>query len=152
MTEVLQIEKQNGVGHIIIDSPPVNALGLAVRKGLDDGMNTLLADDSVKAIIIRCGGRTFFAGADIGEFGKPVQQPDLHSVLARIEFSAKPVIAALHGTALGGGMELALHCHYRVAADTSAMGLPEVHLGLLPGAAGTPAIAPALSVRPRPST
>ncbi|WP_203294716.1 3-hydroxyacyl-CoA dehydrogenase NAD-binding domain-containing protein [Maricaulis parjimensis] len=137
MTEVLQIEKQAGVGHIIIDSPPVNALGYAVRKGLDDGMDALLADDTVKAIIIRCDGRTFFAGADISEFGKPVRKPDLHGVLAKIEFSAKPVIAALHGTALGGGMELALHCHYRVAADTAAMGLPEVHLGLLPGAAGT---------------
>jgi len=137
MSDLLQIETRGDIGHIVITSPPVNALGIAVREGLDKGLRTLLDDNAVKAIVIRCGGRTFFAGADIGEFGKPVQQPDLHAVLARIENSNKPVIAAMHGTALGGGFELALHCHYRLAADTAAMGLPEVHLGLLPGAGGT---------------
>nr|WP_232366916.1 3-hydroxyacyl-CoA dehydrogenase NAD-binding domain-containing protein [Alteripontixanthobacter muriae] len=122
---------------IISDNPPVNALGQAVRKGLADGIAAALADDSIKAVVIRCEGRTFFAGADITEFGKPPVGPNLPEVCDAIEASDKPVVAAIHGTALGGGCEVALACHYRVAVPSAKLGLPEVKLGLIPGAAGT---------------
>ncbi|PCM44413.1 3-hydroxyacyl-CoA dehydrogenase NAD-binding domain-containing protein [Marinobacter sp. ANT_B65] len=121
---------------ITINNPPVNALSHGVRKGVLEAINTAQADDS-KAIVIQCEGRTFIAGADISEFGKPIEEPSLPQVNAAIEASAKPVIAAIHGTALGGGFELALSCHYRCALDSAAVGLPEVTLGLLPGAGGT---------------
>ena len=127
----------NGIGVLTIDNPPVNALGVATRKALAEGMQKFAADDSVKAIVINCAGRTFFAGADISEFGKPPQDPNLLDVFDAIESSAKPVVAAIHGTALGGGFELALACHYRVALPSAKLGLPEVNLGLLPGAGGT---------------
>jgi 3-hydroxyacyl-CoA dehydrogenase len=128
---------ENGIGILTIDSPPVNALSLAVRKHIDDGIRRFVADPDVRAIVVICAGRTFFAGADIGEFGKPVVSPTLPDVLTTIETSPKPVIAAIHGTALGGGYELALVCHYRIASASAKVGLPEVHLGLLPAAGGT---------------
>lgn len=137
MTNVASLSIENGIGVITIDSPPVNALGIAVRRGLAEGFGTFGADDNVKAIVLICGGRTFFAGADISEFGKPPEAPDLNDVLAIIENSSKPVVAAIHGTALGGGLETALVCHYRIAVPSARVGLPEVHLGLLPGAGGT---------------
>lgn len=126
-----------GIGIITIDSPPVNALGHAVRKGIVDRLREANAHPGVRAIVLTCGGRTFFAGADIGEFGKPTRQPDLLVVLDDIENSARPVIAAIHGTALGGGLETALACDYRIAVPSAKLGLPEVALGLLPGAGGT---------------
>ncbi|HEY6870805.1 MAG TPA: enoyl-CoA hydratase-related protein, partial [Novosphingobium sp.] len=126
-----------GIGVITIDNPPVNALGLATRQAIVDGFARFAADAAVKAIVLICAGRTFFAGADISEFGKPLAEPDLLQVLDVIEASTKPVIAAIHGTALGGGLETALVCHYRVAVPSAKVGLPEVHLGLLPGAGGT---------------
>ncbi|MDA0339652.1 MAG: 3-hydroxyacyl-CoA dehydrogenase NAD-binding domain-containing protein [Proteobacteria bacterium] len=122
---------------VSVNSPPVNALSAPVRQGLFDGVKALDADDAVKAIIIICEGRTFIAGADITEFGKPPQGPDLRSVHESMEYASKPVIAAIHGTALGGGLETALACHYRVAIPSAKVGLPEVKLGLLPGAGGT---------------
>lgn len=122
---------------IVSDNPPVNALGHAVRAGLSEAIAKGNADNGVKAIIIACDGRTFFAGADITEFGKPLQAPGLPEVCDAIEASEKPVIAAIHGTALGGGLEVALACHYRVAVPSAKLGLPEVKLGLLPGAGGT---------------
>lgn len=124
------------VAVITINNPPVNALSHGVRKGVLEAITTAQADDS-KAVVILCEGRTFIAGADISEFGKPIEEPSLPQVNAAIEASAKPVIAAIHGTALGGGFELALSCHYRCALDSAAVGLPEVTLGLLPGAGGT---------------
>ena len=120
-----------------VDNPPVNALKHEVRAGLAEALRQARADGAVKAVVISCAGRTFFAGADITEFGKPPQAPSLHDVIAAIEAIPKPVIAALHGTALGGGFELALACHFRVAVATARVGLPEVKLGLLPGAGGT---------------
>ncbi|MET0987378.1 MAG: 3-hydroxyacyl-CoA dehydrogenase NAD-binding domain-containing protein [Steroidobacteraceae bacterium] len=137
MSEVMTLSTVDGIGVITIDSPPVNALGIKVRMGLDSGFKQLAADDRVKAIVLTCGGRTFFAGADISEFGKPFEDPDLHTVFSIIENGSKPVVAAIHGTALGGGLELALICHYRVAVPSAKLGLPEVNLGLLPGAGGT---------------
>lgn len=134
---VITTEKHDDVLVIISNNPPVNALGAAVRQGLVDGIEEALGDDSVKAVVIRCDGRTFFAGADITEFGKPMQGPNLGEAIDRMEASDKPVVAAIHGTALGGGCEVALACHYRVAVPSAKLGLPEVKLGLIPGAAGT---------------
>lgn len=137
MSEVVKVERRDAVAIVIVNSPPVNALSAAVRKGIADGVKSAQADDSVKAIVIACAGRTFIAGADITEFGKPPQSPSLHEVIEVIENSSKPVVAAIHGTALGGGLELALGCHFRVATKDAKLGLPEVKLGLLPGAGGT---------------
>ncbi|WP_136246627.1 enoyl-CoA hydratase/isomerase family protein [Halomonas borealis] len=125
------------VGVIRIDNPPVNALGQAVRQGLVDALQKALADDAAEAVVVLAAGRTFIAGADIREFGKPPQGPLLPDVIAALEASTKPLIAVLHGTALGGGLEVALGCHLRIALEGTRVGLPEVKLGLLPGAGGT---------------
>lgn len=137
MTSPIHTERQDDVMVIISNNPPVNALGQKVRQGLADAIGQALADDSIKAVVIRCDGRTFFAGADITEFGKPPVGPSLPDVLDTIEAADKPVVAAIHGTALGGGCEVALACHYRVAVPSAKLGLPEVKLGLIPGAGGT---------------
>jgi 3-hydroxyacyl-CoA dehydrogenase len=131
------MEKDGDVAVIIVNNPPVNALSWHVRQGLEDNFGAALADDSVKAIVLRCAGATFIAGADISEFGKPPRGPDFNAVLNSIEAASKPVVAAIHGTALGGGLETALVCHYRVAVPSAKLGVPEVKLGLLPGAGGT---------------
>ena len=137
MTSPVRTERHDDVLVIISDSPPVNALGADVRAGLEASFKQGVADDSVKAIVLRCDGRTFFAGADITEFGKPPREPGLHDVLDMMDASPKPIVAAIHGTALGGGCETALACNYRVAAPSAMIGTPEVKLGLLPGAGGT---------------
>ena len=137
MTSPIRTERHDNVLVVISDNPPVNALGQAVRAGLKDAIAEALADDGVEAVVIRCDGQTFFAGADITEFGKPPVGPNLPETLDAMEASDKPVIAAIHGTALGGGCEVALACHYRVAVPSAKLGLPEVKLGLIPGAAGT---------------
>ncbi len=133
---VITTRKDGEVLVVTSNNPPVNALGAAVRQGLAAALEEAKADD-IKAMVIRCDGRTFFAGADITEFGKPPQGPGLPQVIEDIEAFDKPVIAAIHGTALGGGLEVALGCHYRVAVPSAKLGLPEVKLGLLPGAGGT---------------
>ncbi len=125
------------VATVTINSPPVNALSQAVRDGLKRGVEAAEANPSVKAIVILCAGRTFIAGADIAEFGKPPAAPHLPDVLDTIENASKPVVAALHGTALGGGFEVALTAHYRIAVPSAKCGLPEIKLGLIPGASGT---------------
>ncbi|MFZ3237677.1 MAG: 3-hydroxyacyl-CoA dehydrogenase NAD-binding domain-containing protein [Stellaceae bacterium] len=125
------------VAVVTVDNPPVNALKQEVRAGLAEALRQARDDPGVAAVVIACAGRTFFAGADITEFGKPPQPPGLGEVIAAIEAMPKPVVAALHGTALGGGFEVALACHFRVAAATARVGLPESKLGLLPGAGGT---------------
>ncbi|CAN5314839.1 3-hydroxyacyl-CoA dehydrogenase NAD-binding domain-containing protein [soil metagenome] len=137
MTSPITTERHDDVLVIISNNPPVNALGAAVRQGLEAGIKEGLADASIKAMVIRCDGRTFFAGADITEFGKPFVEPGLPTVVDMIEASDKPVIAAIHGTALGGGCEVTLGCHYRIAVPSAKIGTPEVKLGLLPGAGGT---------------
>ncbi len=136
-TSPISTQKHGDVLIVLSNNPPVNALSTAVRQGLVDAIAEADADDSVKAVVIACEGQTFFAGADITEFGKPPQQPMLPLVVDTIENCSKPVVAAIHGTALGGGLEVALACHYRVADRSAKLGTPEVKLGLLPGAGGT---------------
>src|SRR5215472_915596 len=133
----VDLRRDGEIAVITTDNPPVNALKHEVRAGLAQALRQARDDVAVKAVVIACAGRTFFAGADITEFGKPPQAPGLGEVIAAIENMPKPVVAALHGTALGGGFEVALACHFRVAALGARVGLPEVKLGLLPGAGGT---------------
>jgi 3-hydroxyacyl-CoA dehydrogenase len=135
--EAVRISSVNGIAVVTLDNPPVNALGFRVRAPLMQALETLRDDPSVGGIVIACAGRTFVAGADITEFGKPVQQPELRSIVALLEKVEKPTAAAIHGTALGGGLELALGCHFRIADRQAKLGLPEVKLGLLPGGGGT---------------
>ncbi|HEU4537100.1 MAG TPA: enoyl-CoA hydratase-related protein, partial [Polyangiaceae bacterium] len=133
----ISTERRGDILIITSNNPPVNALGHAVREGLAGAIEAADADGAVKAVVLRCEGQTFFAGADIAEFGRPLREPLLPAIVDRIEALSKPVVAAIHGTALGGGLEVALACHYRVAAPSAKLGLPEVKLGLLPGAGGT---------------
>ncbi len=137
MAEVVTFSKEGNIGIISVNNPPVNALAQAVRAGIKSGVEKGIGDSSVAAMIIRCEGRTFIAGADIREFGKPPTEPFLPEVIQVIENSPKPMIAAIHGTALGGGLEICLGCHFRIAVPGAQVGLPEVKLGLLPGAGGT---------------
>ncbi|HEY7901752.1 MAG TPA: enoyl-CoA hydratase-related protein, partial [Caulobacteraceae bacterium] len=134
---VTDYAREDDVGVITLNSPPVNALSAPVRDGLAEGMKAALADPAAKAVVIICEGRTFIAGADITEFGGQMKGASLFDVIGALEGSSKPVVAAIHGTALGGGLEVALACHYRVAVPSARCGLPEVNLGLLPGAGGT---------------
>ncbi len=134
---MIEVNKHGKVLEIVISNPPVNALGAPVRQGLRAAITDAAADDGVAALILRGAGKLFSAGADITEFGKPMVEPSLTGLLNLIEASGKPVVAAIHGMALGGGLELALACHYRVATPSAKLGLPEVKLGLLPGAGGT---------------
>jgi len=133
----VDLHREGEIAVVTADNPPVNALKHEVRAGLAEALRQARGDATVKAVVIGCAGRTFFAGADISEFGKPPQAPGLGEVIAAIEAMPKPVVAALHGTALGGGFELALACHFRVAVASGRVGLPEVKLGLLPGGGGT---------------
>jgi len=136
MSNAVSYEIIDNIGVISVNNPPVNALAQVVREGILKALQVAQNDDSI-AIVLRCEGRTFIAGADITEFGKPPKEPGLPEVLSTMEGSNKPIIAAIHGTALGGGFEVALACHYRCAVATAKVGLPEVKLGLLPGAGGT---------------
>ena len=132
-----RFEKRGDVGIIWVNNPPVNAISVGVRTAIIDGVTKLAQNAEIKIGVLACEGRTFMAGADITEFGKPPLSPGLHEALRSLENSAKPIVAAIFGTALGGGLEVALACHYRVAVATAKVGLPEVKLGILPGAGGT---------------
>ena len=134
---VTELNVRDGIAVIMVDNPPVNSLGQAVRAGLLRAAELAAADVSIQAIVLGCKGRTFFAGADITEFDKPFVEPYLDDVIDAFESVSKPVVAAMFGTALGGGLEVALGCHFRVARSDTKFGLPEVKLGLLPGAGGT---------------
>jgi 3-hydroxyacyl-CoA dehydrogenase len=134
---VLDIARDGDIAVLTLDNPPVNALSTAVRRALMEAAGTLDADPQVRAAVLICAGRTFVAGADVREFGQPPAEPLLPDVIARIERAAKPWVAAIHGAALGGGLELALGCRFRVAAPGAQLGLPEVNLGIVPGAGGT---------------
>lgn len=134
----VQLEvRGDGIAVVTIDNPPVNALSRHVRQGICDKMREAVADAQATGIVLACAGRTFIAGADITEFGKPLEAPGFLEMIDVLDDSPKPVVAAIHGTALGGGLETALACHFRVAAASARFGLPEVKLGLCPGAGGT---------------
>jgi 3-hydroxyacyl-CoA dehydrogenase len=137
MASRVRVERQGEIAVIVIDNPPVNAGSTEVRRGLLDAVTGIAADDAVKAAILIGAGNTFVAGSDIREFGKPLEEPQLPAVLAAIESCPKPIVAAIHGAALGGGFELALACDARVSLPTAIVGLPEVTLGMIPGAGGT---------------
>lgn len=137
MSKFVSSKLTGRVSVIEIDSPPVNALSQAVRQGIMQELQGAIEDESVEAIVLICAGRTFIAGADIREFGLPPLEPYLPEVVAALEASSKLTVAAIHGTALGGGFEVALGCHYRLARSDAKVGFPEVKLGLLPGAGGT---------------
>jgi 3-hydroxyacyl-CoA dehydrogenase len=137
ITSVVDLNMDGDVAVITVNSPPVNALSADVRDGLDGAFKAIAGNAAVKAAVLVCAGRTFIAGADISEFGKPPKGASLHAVQDAMEGAAVPVIAAIHGTALGGGLEVALCAHYRVSDAKAKFGLPEVKLGLLPGAGGT---------------
>lgn len=133
---VITTTERGNIALIQIDNPPVNATSIDVRRGLQEAFRAAMSNDAVRAVVLACKGSTFVAGADIKEFGKPPQDPHLSEVINEIELSGKPIVAAIHGTALGGGMELALGCHYRVADSKARLGLPETTLGVIPGAGG----------------
>ena len=143
MSDLVLISRDGDVGILTVNNPPVNALSPGVPEGIASGVEQFEKDDAVKAVVLIGGGRTFIAGADIREFGKMTSSgegrrgPGFNAILDRIEKSSKPVVAAIHGTALGGGLETAMACHYRVAVPTALVGQPEVKLGIIPGAAGT---------------
>ncbi|KZB69688.1 MULTISPECIES: 3-hydroxyacyl-CoA dehydrogenase NAD-binding domain-containing protein [Thalassospira] len=134
-TVTLTIE--NAIAFITINNPPINATSHSVRDGLVDALDQIDGNDDIRAAILICEGKTFIAGADVSEFGQPPKPPILPEVIKRLEATTKPVIAAIHGHALGGGLEVALGCHYRIADSKAKLGLPEVNLGLIPGAGGT---------------
>src|ERR1700726_644608 len=142
MSELVELTNQNGVAVVTINNPPVNALGAGVPEGIAAAFAKIEADDSVRAVVVIGGGRTFVAGADIKEFakitsGKGMCLDEIKPMLLQVEDSRKPVVMAIHGTAFGGGLELAMAGHYRVAVPSAQVGQPETKLGLIPGAAGT---------------
>jgi len=137
MSDAAQYAVRDGIAVITLNNPPVNGLGNALRAGIMDCLNKADADGAVKAVVLIGSAKAFSGGADIREFGKPRTPPDLFEVNDRQDAMKKPLVAAIGGFALGGGLELALGCHYRVALPKSQLGLPEVKLGILPGSGGT---------------
>lgn len=140
INSVIDLTNDGNVAVISVNSPPVNALSQNVREGLQEAVTKALADSTVEAIVVRCDGRTFIAGADIREMGRPRKPPGLKDFQAMMDNAKKPIVAAVHGTALGGGLEFAMMCHYRVAVPSARCGLPEVNIGILPGGGGTQAL------------
>jgi len=134
---LVTVERHGQVALVVADNPPVNAISQAVRQALLEAFQDLAREDGIRAVILRCQGKTFFAGADIREFDSPPKSPHLQDVFDAIVAMKVPVIAAIHGTAFGGGMEAALACHYRIAVRDAKFGLPEINLGIFPGAGGT---------------
>ena len=137
MSDLVHFEARGAVAVITLDSPPVNALGQAVREALVARIAAAVEDPAIGALVLVGHGRCFSGGADIREFGSPPLDPHLRKVIETVEDCPKPVVAAIHGVAVGGGLELALGCHYRIGAASARLGLPEIKLGLLPGAGGT---------------
>src|SRR5262249_24021795 len=136
-TAPVQRVDDGGIAVIRIDNPPVNALGHGVREGLYNALKQASEDAHVEAIVVGANGATFSGGADITEFDKPPQSPTLHELIALLDEIQKPTVAAIQGIAFGGGLELALAFHFRLAGPDALFGLPEVKIGLLPGAGGT---------------
>ena len=139
MSDVIQFEMRGGIAVLIIDNPPANALSFAVCKALGEIIPDCMANETVTALVLTGAGRMFMAGADIREFNleRPADVPDFHVVLGAMEAAPKPIVAAINGVALGGGLELAMGCHYRLIAPGAQVGQPEIKLGFIPGAGGT---------------
>ncbi|MGA9024622.1 MAG: enoyl-CoA hydratase/isomerase family protein, partial [Steroidobacteraceae bacterium] len=135
--QTVRVDLDDGIVVLTIDNPPVNTITAALREGLSAALDRLATLSGVRAVLLRCEGSTFCSGADIGEFSGPPKEAEYRALFARIETLKVPVVAAMHGTVLGGGLELALACHYRVAVPGTRLGLPEVTLGIIPGAGGT---------------
>lgn len=148
MGALVELRKQGAIGVVTVDNPPVNATSQGVRQAIIATVDRAEKDAEIEVIVLACNGRTFIAGADIREFGQPLTSPILPEVIARIENCTKPVVAALHGTVLGSGMEVALACHYRVAEKTTKFGFPEVKIGLIPGSGGTERAPRVMGVKP----
>src|SRR5579862_9746953 len=147
MTDQYQVH--GDVAVIVLNNPPVNGMNHATRSAAVQGIERALADQQVKAIVITGAGKAFSGGADIKEFGSPLAlaEPNLLSLIARVEGASKPVVAAIHTVCMGGGLELSLGCHYRVVAPGAQIALPEVNLGIVPGAGGTQRLPRALGVQ-----
>jgi 3-hydroxyacyl-CoA dehydrogenase len=137
MTQIVELQRHGDVAVIVVDNPPVNTITAAARAGMTDAMKQVAADPGIRAVLLRTGGNNFFTGADINEFSGPPKEAEYRELWARFENSPVPTIAAVHGSALGGGLELALACHFRIATPTAKFTLPEVTLGIIPGAGGT---------------
>jgi 3-hydroxyacyl-CoA dehydrogenase len=137
MTQIVELQRHGDVAVIVVDNPPVNTITAAARAGMTDAMKQIAADSTIRAVLLRTGGNNFFTGADINEFSGPPREAEYRELWARFENSRVPTVAALHGAALGGGLELALACHFRIATPTAKFTLPEVTLGIIPGAGGT---------------
>ena len=135
--KIYDVKLQDGVAVITVDAPPVNTITAAVRSGLNEALDEVAKLSGVKAIVLACKGSTFFSGADIGEFSGPPKEAEYRALFARFENQNVPVVAALFGTSLGGGYEITLACHYRIANARTRIGFPEVNLGIIPGAGGT---------------
>ncbi|MDQ8730938.1 3-hydroxyacyl-CoA dehydrogenase NAD-binding domain-containing protein [Bradyrhizobium sp. LHD-71] len=140
INDVIDLKADGKIAVISVNSPPVNALSQNVREGLREAITKALADPKAEAIVVRCDGRTFIAGADIREMGRPRKPPGLKDFQSLMDGAKKPIVAAVHGTALGGGLEFAMMCHYRIAVPSARCGLPEVNIGILPGGGGTQAL------------
>jgi 3-hydroxyacyl-CoA dehydrogenase len=134
---IVELRREGDIGVIVVDNPPVNAQNNAVRAGLLDAFTQAKNDAAIKAVVLTCTGRTFVAGSDISEFGKTLQKPTTIDVIDAMEALGKPAVAAIFGTPMGGGLELSLGCHFRIAAQNTKPALPEIKLGLIPGAGGT---------------
>ncbi|RIK96092.1 MAG: 3-hydroxyacyl-CoA dehydrogenase, partial [Burkholderiales bacterium] len=134
---IARIEVNSGVAAIRVNNPPVNTIDAKVRAALSEALAQLKARDDVRAVVLACDGSTFFSGADIGEFSGPPKEAEYRALFNAIENLPYPVVAAMHGTVMGGGLEIALACHYRVASPGTRFALPEVTLGIIPGAGGT---------------
>ncbi|WP_421934479.1 3-hydroxyacyl-CoA dehydrogenase NAD-binding domain-containing protein [Phenylobacterium sp.] len=148
MSSTVSFDVRGDVGVILVDRPPVNAIDVTVRDGIWKSLDKALADSAVKVILLACTGRTFLSGADLNELNGTIEAPTYYATLDRLEASAKPVVAVLHGTAMGGGLETALACHYRVATADARMGMPEITLGIVPGAGGTQRLPRLIGARP----
>src|SRR5688572_28220144 len=136
-SKIVRVERDGELALIVVHHPPVNTITAEVRAGLDEAVAAVRADRAIRAVILLCEGSTFFSGADIGEFSGPPREAEYRSLFNGIEALEAPVVAAMHGTVMGGGLEIALACHYRVALPATRFALPEVTLGIIPGAGGT---------------
>ena len=149
MADVVSYDVRDGVAVLTIDRPPVNAVNVDIRRGVIEGLAKANADDAVKAVALTCAGRTFLSGADLNELESGViAEPNWFKMLDALEQSQKPVVAALFGTAMGGGVETAMACHYRIMAASGRVGMPEITLGILPGAQGTQRLPRLIGAKP----